>query len=122
MYKQKIKKLSKQRDECFIFLDEKEERLDPAQEEKIDNLANQIVALIKEGKDKLPIDFIIEELTKLGWAPCILYDDNGCFAVSTDGYQTISEETSDTTYMAFVPAESWKDTIREALDYFLDKY
>jgi len=120
MYKQQIKSLSKQRDACFLLSDDQSE-LSAEQEKEIDDLEEQILNLINQDKDSLPIDFIIEELTKLGWAPSLLYDDNGHFAVTADGYQTITEGTSDVTIMCFIPKDYWKDSIREALNYFLDK-
>lgn len=121
MYKQQIKKLSKLRDESFIYIDDNQEELSPEQEKIIDDLAVQILTLIRAGCNTLPIDFIIEELTKLGWSPSILYNDNGKFAVTSDGYQTISDKTEDTTIMCFIEKNDWKDTIREALNHFLDK-
>jgi hypothetical protein len=87
---------------------------------EIDELGDTILALINEYKDDLPFEFIIEELTKLGQAPCLLYDDDGRFAVSADGFQDLSTEGgSDINMICFVEKEQWKPTVREALNYYL---
>lgn len=88
--------------------------------EEIDKLGDEILLLLKENQDDLPIDFIIESLTKLGDSPSILYDDNGFFAVVTDGFQSISEISPDDTEMSFyVEKANWKPTVREALKFYL---
>jgi hypothetical protein len=88
--------------------------------EEIDFLAGEILKYIKVWRHLLPFEFIIEELTKLGWSPSLLYDDNGHFAISGDGMQTISENKEDCQMYNFVEKDMWKDTIREALNYYLD--
>lgn len=118
--KQNIKKISKQRDNLLLEW-EKTDFENKEIEDKIDILANQILELLKLGKEYLDIDFVIEELTKLGWAPCIVYDDNGHFAISGDGYQNISEEVKDSSIVTFVKKEYWKNNIREALVFFLSQ-
>jgi len=98
---------------------EKEEYLNEWPEE-IDDLADQIIDCIKKWDYNLPFEFIMEELTKIGWAPCLLYDDNGRWAISGDGYQNVvSGSPKDVTLTSFVEKDMWKDTIREALDYYL---
>ena len=65
---------------------------------------------------------MIESLTKLGEAPNILYDDNGNFAVTGTGFQSVSmDEISDVTMSFFVLKEHWFKTIREALKYYLSE-
>jgi len=86
---------------------------------EIDQLEEYILGHLKNGKYNLPFDFIIEELTKLGWAPCILYDDNGHFAISSDGVQSISVDKQDQELTHFIEKDMWKDSLREALDYYL---
>ena len=89
--------------------------------EEIDELAEQILDCIKKWRYALPFEFIIEELTKLGWAPCLLYDDAGHFAISGEGYQSlVVDETTDVDLGHFVKKEMWQDSIRQALDYYLD--
>jgi len=94
--------------------------------DEIDELASQILDEIISRKDDLSIEFIIEQLTYLGQAPNILYDDNGNFAVTGDGFQSIEhiaskEGTGDVSLSFFIEKENWKDTIRKALYYYLDK-
>jgi hypothetical protein len=89
---------------------------------EIDELAEQIYNKIKKYKDILSIDFIIENLTKLGDSPNILYDDNGNFAVESTGIQTVSKDEPIDIEMTFlIKKDSWFPNIREALNYYLDQ-
>jgi len=91
-------------------------------EPSIDDLGNQILDCIKKWRYALPIEFILEELTKLGWAPCLLYDDAGHFSITGDGFQNIPspDEKIDIQLEFYIMADQWHDTIREALDYYLE--
>ena len=92
-------------------------------EKEIDSLGDEILAKIKEWGNLLSLEFILDELSNLGQAPNLLYDDNGHFAITSDGFQNVSseEEPIDMNMSFFVPKESWKKTIREALDFYLDE-
>ena len=79
-----------------------------------------IVILIKEHRCELPLEFILEELTKLGLSPNLVYDDNGNFAITDDSMNEVHFEPSDTNVFCFVKKECWKSTIRESLNYYLD--
>jgi hypothetical protein len=94
----------------------------------VDRYAEQIFAGLKESQDTLPVEFIIESLTKLGHPPSILYDDNGHFTIGADGSQnlpTIGDEhkTKETCFEGFwtVKPGGWKKTIREAVRAYLDE-
>ena len=121
-----IEKLSNRR---YEYIDERElsyneENDEYALEENpnIDVLAVLILEKIKEWRNHLTFEFIFEELTKLGDAPCLLYDDNGHFAISGDGFCSINTEIDDWEGQFSVEKNFWKSTIREALDYYLDIY
>lgn len=88
---------------------------------EIEENAEKIKQLLKKGSHKLPFEFIIEQLTHLGQAPCLLYDDNGHFAVSSDGVSQVSteEDPADIGITSFVTKDMWKETPREALNYYL---
>jgi len=88
---------------------------------EIDELADQIYSLLKNHKDDLSFEFIFEQLTKLGHAPNLLYDDNGHFALVGDGYQSVPDEISDVEMHFFVEKEHWKNSVREALDEYFDE-
>ena len=88
---------------------------------KIDQLADEILDLLKKLRDDLPFEFIFDELTKLGQAPCLLYDDNGYFAISASGYCSVNLEPDNWEGSFFVQKNMWKDSIREALNYYLDE-
>jgi hypothetical protein len=121
-----IQNLSDRRYELFGMefpdwdLDKEAELHPPEIQKEIDDLADQILDAIKRWRNALPFEFIFEELTNLGWAPCLLYDDNGNFAISDDGMQSISEEVDDQELFYFIKKDRWKETIREALNYYLD--
>ena len=91
---------------------------------EIDNLAGEIFLKIKKWRKLLSFEFIIEQLTKLGQAPCLLYDDDGRFALCGDGIQNVStcDGPFDLEISHFIEKEKFKNTIREALDYYLDTY
>ena len=128
--------LSKKR---YILLDKQEESYNEETDEygidhneEIDEFANQILEKIKSHRHLLTFEFIIDELTKLGYAPSLLYDDDGRFAIAHDGYQTLQNNPDekdelgnpkglgDMSLTYFISPELWKDTIREALNYYLD--
>lgn len=91
---------------------------------EIDELGKEIRSAIDEHKDDLPVDFILESLTHLGYAPQVVYDDNGHFAISGSGMSPVPmtdsgkfEETE--CFTTYIEPEEWKDTIREALNHYL---
>jgi len=106
-----IKELNNQRD---LLLEKNDD-------EKVDKLTDKIISLIKENRSDIPLETIIEELTKLGLAPSVLYDDNGHFAISDSGMQTVSIEKDDVDMVFWVEKNEWFNTIREALDSYLDE-
>jgi len=90
-------------------------------DEEIDKLADQIISLIKEHRNDLAFEFIFEQLTKLGYAPNLLYDDGGHFAIVSDGFQSLpDDEPCDIDMHFFVQSQHWKNSVKEALDYYLD--
>ena len=121
----RIRNLSEQRLELLDKYDDSwdEEKQDFTLEypNKIDEIAEEILDRIKKWKNSLSIEFILEELTNLGWAPCLLYDDDGHWAITGTGMQSIGSESPDDCELShFVKKEEWKDSIRKALDYYLD--
>jgi hypothetical protein len=89
---------------------------------KADLIQQHITASFKKYFKGYPCDFIIETLTEFGQAPNIIYDDNGLFAMSADGYQPVvtGDEKLEGELMVFVmKKDMWKPTIREALWHYL---
>lgn len=87
---------------------------------EIDELRDKIIDLIIQYKTTLEFEFIIEQLTKLGQAPCLLYDDDGNFAITGDCMSSVPMETPADIDLSFsVKKEEWFPTIREALSYYL---
>ena len=98
-----------------------EEYEDHLSELEMDKLSDTIWAHIREHRSVLPLEFILEELTVLGGSPYLVYNDNGYFAMTEDGFNSVnSGEPVDSAINCFVYASQWKKTIREALDNYLD--
>jgi hypothetical protein len=85
---------------------------------------NQVYGYMDKHFAQLPVDFILEIFTHLGGAPNLVYDDNGLFAVSGNGYQPVvtGKDKIDGTIHTFVEKRMWKPTIRKAVRYYLTKY
>lgn len=93
--------------------------LDP----EVDRIADEVLNIFKKqiGYYYSP-HFVIECLTKIGWSPSIIYDDNGHFAVTGDGYQSVSMtmEPADLDISFTIPKEAFFDNIYDALMYYLN--
>lgn len=93
---------------------------------EVNGLAERIHSLLEEAQESLPVEFILESLTRLGAAPSLLYDDDGHWTIGTDGTQPVmafADRTKETTFDAvwWVQPNSWRKTIREAIrDYLAD--
>lgn len=111
--KTKIQQLNDERYK-LIHLQQDEETEE--REQKIDLLAEEIFLLIQTHADELEFEFIFDQLANLGHAPNLLYDDNGHWAVTCDGWQNVvADEPEDVETHFYVEAHLWKDTPREAL-------
>ena len=90
-------------------------------DDQIDMYAKEIETLINENINSLEFDFIFEQLSNLGQAPNLLYDDNGNWAVTSTGYQNVvwGDEPEDVETHFFIEAKFWKPTPREALQFYL---
>ena len=89
-------------------------------EARYDKNRDEILDLIKKDFDNLEIDFILETLTHLGWCPCLTYDDDGHWAVNDGGYSTVRlNDTDDYRFGGSIPAKDFKETIREAVRYYV---
>ncbi len=104
--------------------DEKTFKYTIEEPKEIDELRDQIIKLIFKHESSLNVDIIIETLTHLGYAPNILYDDNGHFAITDDGFQSIcsGDDPEDVELSFNIEKKYWKDTIREALHIYLETF
>jgi hypothetical protein len=93
----------------------------PITDKDINGLFDEIIKWIKKYFEDLPFDFIMDHLANLGGCPCLINDDNGHWAVTTEGFQNVvsGDEPQDVTTTFFVEAKNWKNTPREALKDFL---
>jgi len=118
-----------QLDEERYYLLELVDNMDPSDSYRedaitqIDKLGSKIYNSIKQLVNELEFDFILEQLSRLGDCPCLLYDDNGRWAVVSDGYQNtvFGDEPQDVTTTFSINASEWKETPRKALIHYLTK-
>ena len=63
---------------------------------------------------------LLEAKSQEGWCPCLLYDDNGHWAVAGDGTQNVPMDDSpcDIQTTFWVEKHQWKNSVREALEDF----
>jgi hypothetical protein len=65
----------------------------------------------------------LEHKVNNGACPGLINDDNGHWALAFDGMQSVSwgDKPVDVETTFFIKAEFWHNTIREAIDYHMDK-
>lgn len=90
-------------------------------DQQIDTLSAGIQSLLTVNVNTLPFEFILHHLSKLGICVNVLNDDNGHWAVTGDGYQSLAGEDTpcDIETHFWVGARHWKADLREALEFFL---
>jgi len=88
---------------------------------EVDRLGENIFSALMDNVDALSCDFILESLTELGYAPSLLYDDNGRWAVVHDGTQPVvtGNKRLEGTMAFFCEKDQWFKTIRAALKFYL---
>ena len=100
---------------------------------EIDEIKNEIIEYIKEHKDTLAVDIILEALTNLGDEPSVLYNGEGLFCIGSISETYVDEscmdELSEDAYDKYIEEtdhniaiERWYETVREALNYYIEKY
>ncbi|MBS3146773.1 hypothetical protein J4471_03695 [Candidatus Woesearchaeota archaeon] len=86
----------------------------------VEDLTQKILQLLQKHQPNLHVDYVIESLTKLGFAPNILYDDNGHFAIVESYLQSLSNKSPENQYLAFqIQKDDWKNSIRTALTSYI---
>ena len=89
-------------------------------EDAIDKLAEAIMGRIQEDFLSLPFDFILEELTKLGDAPSLIYDDDGHWAIPSSSFgAAVLDKSDDYSVTFFVDKDQWFDSPRAALKHYI---
>ena len=124
-YTEELDRLNKFRNSLIKVLNEEKNSPEKIQDldNKVDELTKEILAYIKLYFNDLPFEFIMEQLSYIGWCPNLLNDDNGHWALATDGFQNVvvGDEPEDVDTSFFVEAKYWKDTSREALNFYLNE-
>lgn len=108
-------------DDILIEIEKRDQLLDTDNIKDADQIEEMITKELIDNFNDYPVDFIIETLTKFGQAPNLVYDDNGRFAVSSDGFNQVvtDDELIDQPMTIFVEKHMWYKTIREALYHYL---
>jgi len=122
--KEKIIELSNERYKLMdSFYDSDYDTYPQNIEEKINELSKKILTLLKENIDSLDFEFMMVQLTEIGDCPSLIYDDNGHWAISYPYFSNVSgEDKPINTDMAFyIKEDSWKDSPKEALKFYLHK-
>lgn len=91
--------------------------------EDFDNNRDEVIKLLKYNKDHFSFEEIMEALDDCGFAPNLINDDCGKWAITSDGISPVcveDEDWVDNCSFIISSKECWKDTIREALYYYLD--
>jgi hypothetical protein len=121
------KELGEENLECIELAEKRYEadHLVKDRQKRTDLMRLNVLEYIRINHSQMMVDTIIEGLTSTGDAPSVLYDDDGHFAVESEGIQGVMLEDErfgkfDGTW--FTTKESWKPTIREALNYYLDQF
>jgi len=65
------------------------------------------------------VELLFDRFADRGYAPALLYDDNGLWAVTDYGEHGVNIPPRDLTLTHFVPATAWKPSIREAVEHYL---
>jgi len=91
-------------------------------EKKIDEYTNKINELIKKHIDSLDSVFVLEAVTHLGCWPCIIYDDDGHWAVTEENNSPVETTPPYCNNSAITDVKSWKDNIRDAVKYYVLHY
>ena len=94
--------------------------------EESTQLRTKVLYILNKKRKRLSVEDILTALISVGDAPSLLYDDNGHFAVSSEGTQNISlsDDGLLDNFSGYwkTPKTSWKKTIKEAVYWYLDDY
>lgn len=88
---------------------------------EIDRLADKVIQMVTDDFDELPVEYVLETLTHLGCAPSLLYDDNGMWAIVSDGTQPCvsGRQRIKGVMTYFCERNQWQKSIREAIRFYL---
>lgn len=96
---------------------------------EFDELGKNIIKLIKEHHAELSVEDILEGLDSLGYAPSLINNDIGHWAIGTDGSQELDldfedkkpEDDADFGGGWWLKRSQWSPTIRGAIELYFEK-
>lgn len=93
-----------------------------ADDPEVDQLSNQIIQQMTDDFDNLECDFILESLTDLGYSPQLLNNDEGEWYITDCSIRGINrDDTNYLNYLFINYSLKWSETIREAVQNYLNK-
>lgn len=105
------------------WLAERRDFLDQENMKEADAIEEKIVKIFRERHEEFECDFILETYTHFGAAPSLIYDDNGMWAVLSEGTQPVvyGDDVFEghVDMMFFCNKDQWFDTIRGAVTHYL---
>lgn len=93
-------------------------------EDYVDELNGKSLEEAQDVSDSIPFDLAaeLERVTKAGYAPQVIYDDNGNFAISDEGMYSIRMGEDDDFHGTVCGEASWfKPTPKEAWENYLER-
>ncbi len=87
------------------------------------NVVEPMDEILKKIKNKeINCEQALEELANNGYCPNLFNDDNGHWAISFTGYQTVclGDDPEDVSTTSFIKAKDWKGNIYDALIWALE--
>lgn len=89
---------------------------------ELDANRNEILVLLKS-TGKIPFEDLFTALTEMGYAPALVFDDNGQFAVSCEGGSTVvtnytgdTRDDETTIITVVVGGAQWQPSVLSAMD------
>jgi hypothetical protein len=92
---------------------------------ELDANRNEILVLLKS-TGKIPFEDLFTALTEMGYAPALVFDDNGQFAVSCEGVSTVvtnytaDKRNGETTITVIIGGTQWRPSVLSAMDAAVD--
>lgn len=78
--------------------------------------------IIKLNSGEMTVEEILVKLAKREFAPALLNDSNGHWAITFNGFSSVpkGDEPENTYLTFFVEEDRWKETIHQAMIYALE--
>ena len=111
------------------LIEMREEAISADNTEEKDALYDKIRDYLLDQYQYLSVEDILEADASIGGCMSLLYDDNGHWAIGTDGTQNIDldfdekkpEDNCDFYGTWFLQKDDWKDSVKEAVNHYFER-